>query len=133
MSQKHKTDQKTAQKTEKKTERKTMQQYRAEYALEKINALGGKETRQKEEITQLLRKLPALIHGSGLGQTLAFLRAKQGNDGEKSHAHVYTILSDWLCQSNNKGCVFTGGNPNDALQAIAHGNMRQYMAAQNDS
>lgn len=81
----------------------------------------------------MLRKLPALIHGSGLGQTLAFLRAKQGNDGEKSHAHVYTILSDWLCQSNNKGCVFTGGNPNDALQAIAHGNMRQYMAAQNEA
>jgi CRISPR-associated protein Cmr5 len=43
----------------------------------------------------LARKMPTLIQVNGLGQTLAFLKAKESNDDR--HKRMFDHLSDWVC------------------------------------
>lgn len=43
----------------------------------------------------LARKMPTLIQVNGLGQTLAFLRAKA--NGDDRHARMFNHISQWVC------------------------------------
>jgi len=43
----------------------------------------------------LARKMPTLIQVNGLGQTLAFLKAKE--NGDDRHKRMFDHLSDWVC------------------------------------
>ena len=50
----------------------------------------------KEKYGSLARKVPSLILTNGLGQTLAFLKAKGKNDPSNEHEVLYKHIADWL-------------------------------------
>jgi len=96
----------------------TMEQKRAKYAFEQINQL--REMGDHNEITSYASSLPAMIHINGLGQAMAFCKAKGG-----SYELHYQILSRWLCA---EGQPYAGTN--DLLQGITQHNMNKYHLAQ---
>lgn len=57
---------------------------------------GGKNW--KREYGSLARKVPSLILTNGLGQTLAFLKAKGKGDPSDEHEVLYQHISNWLKQ-----------------------------------
>ncbi|MEM4555091.1 MAG: type III-B CRISPR module-associated protein Cmr5 [Candidatus Anstonellaceae archaeon] len=57
---------------------------------------GGKNW--KREYGSLARKVPSLILTNGLGQTLAFLKAKGKGDPSDEHEVFYQHISNWLKQ-----------------------------------
>lgn len=65
----------------------TLEQERAKFALSRIDGIGDGDRRAKLK-TQLL-KLPARLHTSGLGQTVAFYLANGPSSPEKE-------ICDWL-------------------------------------
>ncbi|MCM8816031.1 MAG: type III-B CRISPR module-associated protein Cmr5 [Candidatus Omnitrophica bacterium] len=85
---------------------KTLEQKRAEFAFQKVNEV--KKEDKKGEYKSLVRGFPAMILQNGLGQALAFLRAK----GEKHHQWLYGQINEWLKVSNN------GDENFDVLQNI---------------
>jgi CRISPR-associated protein Cmr5 len=50
-----------------------------------------------------VKRLPALILTNGLGQTLAFLRAKGKNDPQSPAQAVYDHVSDWVVNQVGPG------------------------------
>lgn len=46
----------------------------------------------------LARKLPSLVQTNGLGQTLAFLRAKGGKDRKDAHNILFSHISEWVVE-----------------------------------
>lgn len=75
----------------------TLQQKRATDAynkVEQIKALGDEKL--KKEYGSLVRGLPAMILTDGLGQALAFLKAKAKGEANSPHHHAYTHLSTWV-------------------------------------
>ena len=74
----------------------TLEQGRAseayKYVLEAKKKLGNKE----KEYKSYVKKLPVMIKTNGLGQTLAFVKAK--ND---TYALIYKQLEDWLKKCPN--------------------------------
>lgn len=69
----------------------TLEQQRAQFALGKVEGVKNSDKKAKYK-TQLL-KLPARLHTSGLGQTVAFYLAK-GKDS--SEANISGWLEEWL-------------------------------------
>jgi CRISPR-associated protein Cmr5 len=75
----------------------TIQQQRAKFALERIQSLPKLlKFEEQNEFISYASGLPAMIHMNGLGQAMAFCKLK-GND-RKSYAHLYQLVSDWLCK-----------------------------------
>jgi CRISPR-associated protein Cmr5 len=75
----------------------TLEQKRAAFAWEKIKFV-QKES-YKKEYGQLARSAPALIQVNGLGQAMAFLRAKGPKDSKKgnnAHGKLYGDISEWM-------------------------------------
>jgi CRISPR-associated protein Cmr5 len=70
---------------------RTLEQQRAAHAWQQIQQ--GKTTTKQKELKSLARSAPASIQSSGLGQTVAFWKAK----GEEEHPRVlYAALEGWL-------------------------------------
>ena len=70
-----------------------LQQKRAAHAwecIEKVNA------GIQKKYGSLVRGLPALIQSDGLGQMLAFLKAKDKNKGNTEHIEAYSNISNWI-------------------------------------
>ncbi len=107
---------------------RSMEQERAEYALTKIQGVAAEKDDMQIEVRRHLNGLPALIRMNGLGQALAFYRAK-GTEG--GHDCVYNMVSHWLCDPASKGRVFS--NQTDVLKAITTHDIHAYMAAQNEA
>jgi CRISPR-associated protein Cmr5 len=80
----------------------TLEQRRAAKAWEQTERIDKKSS--KKEYGSLVRGLPANIQVDGLGQTLAFLKAKDKDKGE--HRSAYDNLQEWLCEKENFN--FTG-------------------------
>lgn len=80
-----------ARQTAPQSRRQTAEQERAREALQRVREVKGKafEARYTAEV----KGLPAMILINGLGQTLAFLRAK-GKDAE--HAALYAHVATWV-------------------------------------
>ncbi len=77
------------------TRQQTLQQKRAAHAwvcIEKV------PTGVQKKYGSLVRGLPALVQSDGLGQTLAFLKAKAGGKPDKEHMVVYNHISAWISQ-----------------------------------
>lgn len=75
--------------------RQTIEQKRAASAWTCIQIIDGRENIQKE-YGSWARGLPALIQTNGLGQALAFLKAKGGGNEDKHQTLLYKHLSDWV-------------------------------------
>jgi len=63
--------------------------------LEKLGMSEG-ESRWKKDYSSLARKVPMLVLTNGLGQTLAFLKAKGKNDPADEHTVLFRQLSRWV-------------------------------------
>jgi len=75
------------------TLQQTLQQKRAAHAwkcIEKVQA------GIQKKYGSLVRGLPALIQSDGLGQMLAFLKAKDKNKGNTEHIEAYSNISNWI-------------------------------------
>ncbi len=78
---------------------RTLEQKRADFAWRKIKEVDAKV---QEEYSSLVKKAPADIQTNGLGQTIAFWRAKgyekghPKDDGKNAHAQLLTHLTEWL-------------------------------------
>jgi len=70
----------------------TLDQKRARQAWENVKTV--KKQPFEGDYGSLARRVPALVQTNGLGQTLAFLKAK-GKDN-KAHQVLYDHLSDWV-------------------------------------
>lgn len=68
------------------SQQQTLQQKRAAKAYEQVSRISSKE------YGSLVRGLPAMIQGDGLGQTLAFLQAKR----KPHHLDAYHHLQEWI-------------------------------------
>lgn len=88
----------------------TLEQERAKSAWQKIQAViaESEKLQDKDEIENfkkkysgLARSMPAMMQNAGLGQALAFLRAKAGKDHNKAEWLLYCHLSDWIKNQGN--------------------------------
>lgn len=75
--------------------RQTLDQQRAKAAWEDIAAVSQRSEDFKKKYGSLAKKVPSLILTNGLGQTLAFLRAKGKNDRNDEHTVLFGHLSAW--------------------------------------
>ena len=69
----------------------TKQQQRAEFALKSLEEFKGSGV--KKEYSQFIVGMPNMILSNGLGQSLAFLKAKSS---KKERAFVFKVLKDYL-------------------------------------
>jgi CRISPR-associated protein Cmr5 len=84
---------------------RSLEQERAKAAWERVSAVKGQSFAGK--YGQLARNSPANIQANGLGQTLAFWKAK----GEEHHRHLFNHVSEWV-----KGQI--GFSDGDLLQWV---------------
>lgn len=113
----------------------TIQQQRAKYALDFVTALTEQHKFNKEQQKNFISyasSLPAMIHTNGLGQAMAFHKAKGSDKGfaetedkKRSYNALYKIVSDWLCQ---KPQIYQ--NHKNVLEGVARENMQSYQLAQ---
>jgi CRISPR-associated protein Cmr5 len=75
---------------------RALEQERAKHAWECINEV--KDKNFAGNYRTIAVKAPSLILTNGLGQTLAFLKAKGKNDPSDQHEVLYQHISDWLKQ-----------------------------------
>lgn len=77
--------------------RQTLEQRRAEQAYTDVKQIDdARNTSLQKGYSSLARKAPAMIQSNGLGQTLAFLRAKAGHKQQGEHWLLYHHLSTWI-------------------------------------
>jgi len=69
---------------------RTLEQQRAAHAWQQIQK--AKDKAKSKELKSLARSAPASIQSSGLGQTVAFWKAK----AESHHLVLYAALETWL-------------------------------------
>jgi len=73
---------------------RTLEQERAKHAWECVQ--GTKEKPFASDYRSIALKAPSLILTNGLGQTLAFLKAKGKGEPENEHEVLYQHLEGWL-------------------------------------
>jgi len=88
----------------------TLEQKRAAFAWGKIQGVKQEMAKKvQEEYSSLVKKAPADIQTNGLGQTVAFWRAKgyenghPKEDGKNAHAQLLGHLTEWLKSPNALG------------------------------
>jgi CRISPR-associated protein Cmr5 len=73
----------------------TLEQQRAAAAWKNIAEVSQRPEDFKKKYGSLAKKVPSLILTNGLGQTLAFLRAKGKDDRNDEHNVLFQHLSTW--------------------------------------
>lgn len=77
--------------------RQSAEQKRAAHAAEDVKQIAAKsDEKLKNSYRDLARKTAANIQLSGLGQSLAFLRAKAGLEHKGEHWWLYQHISRWV-------------------------------------
>lgn len=99
---------------------KLLSQERAAYALGRVRDVRGDEA----EYAKLCRDLPVMLLQNGLGQSLAFLRSKDGN----AHKALYADISGWLIHERR---IYAGGD--DLIEAVMEGGRDEYMQAHEEA
>jgi CRISPR-associated protein Cmr5 len=85
------------QQPQKQSAQQTLQQRRAKHAWECIEHVDQKvPDKTKKKYGSLVRGLPQLIQTDGLGQMLAFLQAKAGDDSNSEHGLAYAHIASWI-------------------------------------
>jgi CRISPR-associated protein Cmr5 len=97
------------------TRRQTIEQQRAAYALERVRRIAATDKRQAGDYHREIMGLPAMVLVNGLGQTLAFLRAKKRD-------RVYRDLAGGVCERL--------GLDGDLLEEVTKMDMATYRLAQ---
>lgn len=76
---------------------RSLEQERAQAAWDRVIFVRDKD--YAKEYGSLVRSAPADVQANGLGQTLAFWRAKgykEGKPQDNAHARLYQDVSDWV-------------------------------------
>lgn len=81
---------------ERQPQQQLSEQQRAARAWKNITDVPGQTDETK--YGSLARRFPALLQTNGLGQTLAFLRAKAGQDESDHHHVLYNQASTWVME-----------------------------------
>lgn len=75
---------------------RTIEQDRAKFAYNCVtNIINCEDDQLKKKYKSLVRKFSSMILQNGLGQALAFLKAK-GKEGNNEHTLLYTHINLWL-------------------------------------
>ncbi|MCS7087536.1 MAG: type III-B CRISPR module-associated protein Cmr5 [Thermoflexales bacterium] len=74
---------------------RTLEQERAKHAWSHVR---GVPTSLQKEFKSITNSLPADIQANGLGQTLAFLKAKSKGEKGEAHKRVLEAVNDWARQ-----------------------------------
>ncbi|RMH35738.1 MAG: type III-B CRISPR module-associated protein Cmr5 [Acidobacteria bacterium] len=77
------------------SQQQTLEQKRAQRAWNDIQSVVNRSDEFKKKYGSLARRVPMLVLTNGLGQTLAFLRAKGKNDQSDEHNVLFNHLSAW--------------------------------------
>lgn len=82
------------------SQQRSLEQERAAAAWECVRQVAGRGSKFADGYGRLARSAPADIQANGLGQTLAFLRAKGSKDGQPKpndpHWQLQEDLSQWV-------------------------------------
>jgi CRISPR-associated protein Cmr5 len=105
---------------------KTLEQKRAEQAWECVQKVTKKSQEFKKKYGSLARKVPMLVLTNGLGQTLAFLKAKGKSDPADEHTVLFRHLSDWVLSQVAPNTTASNG---DLLQWVLHNDSVAYRRA----
>jgi CRISPR-associated protein Cmr5 len=93
--------------------------------LEKLHTPKG-EFDWRKGYSSLARKVPMLVLTNGLGQTLAFLKAKGKNDPADEHTVLFRHLSSWVL---SQVASSTTANNEDLLQWVLQNDSAAYRRA----
>jgi CRISPR-associated protein Cmr5 len=80
----------------------------------------------KKAYSSLARKVPMLVLTNGLGQTLAFLKAKGKNDPADEHTVLFRHLSSWVLSQVASSTTASNG---DLLQWVLQNDSAAYRRA----
>lgn len=94
---------------------KTLEQKRAHRAWECVQEVTSQSQDFRKKYGSLARKAPMLILTNGLGQTLAFLKAKGQGNASNEHTVLFRQLSNWVLGQVGTG---TETNNSDLLQWV---------------
>jgi len=79
------------------SQRRSLEQKRAERAWADVGQVKAKVNQDvAKKYGKLARSAPADIQANGLGQTLAFWRAKSKGGNENEHHLLFSHVSDWV-------------------------------------
>lgn len=88
-----------------------LEQMRANFAWKDVSVIDKNKninSKFKKEYRSIIMKLPTLILTNGLGQTLAFLKAKGKGDDRTPEEVIYKCLQEWLFSSLDWGSFQQG-------------------------
>ncbi len=97
---------------------------RAEFAYERVkDAISKLNAKQQKEYRSYVRKIPTMILTNGLGQTLAFVKAKS----EKGNAYelIYEQLTAYL-RSNSTARISMPPGENDLVKWVISCDSKDY-------
>jgi CRISPR-associated protein Cmr5 len=105
---------------------RTLAQERAQQAWACVQEVTNKPQEFKKKYGSLARKVPMLVLTNGLGQTLAFLKAKGKNDPADEHTVLFRHLSSWVL---SQVASSTTANNGDLLQWVLQNDSAAYRRA----
>jgi len=92
---------------------RTIEQKRAEFAFKKVKE--AKDNNIAGDYKSHVKKLPMLVKTNGLGQSLAFIKSKQGSN--KAYEKLYKDISDWVSKEDPKKTIILN-NGEDLLEKL---------------
>jgi len=105
---------------------RTLEQERAQQAWACVQKVTNKPQEFKKKYGSLARKVPMLVLTNGLGQTLAFLKAKGKNDPADEHTVLFRHLSSWVLSQVASSTPASNG---DLLQWVLQNDSAAYRRA----
>jgi len=102
---------------------KTLEQQRAERAWTCVQEVTSRSQDFKKRYGSLARKVPMLVLTNGLGQSLAFLKAKGKNDPADEHTVLFRHLSNWVLEQVAPGATTSN---RDLLQWVLQNDSTAY-------
>jgi len=105
---------------------RTLEQERAQQAWACVQEVTNKPQEFKKKYGSLARKVPMLVLTNGLGQTLAFLKAKGKNDPADEHTVLFRHLSSWVLSQVTSSTTASNG---DLLQWVLQNDSAAYRRA----
>jgi len=105
---------------------KTLEQQRARRAWDCVQEVTNQPQDFKKRYSSLARKVPMLVLTNGLGQTLAFLKARGKNDPADEHTVLFRHLSNWVLEQVAPG---TGTGHQHLIQWVLENDSVAYRRA----
>ncbi len=100
----------------------TLDQRRAQHAWKAVERADQLQPKDAKDFAREAKRLPIRIKTAGLGQALAFLKAKSDKDGADYRSQLLKELGDWLLKERGLAPRPKGSDDRNAvIQAIICG------------